>query len=78
MELETIVVFQKILTSYCSFLQHLYKDSWEKHKATGYSLPPDSVPLRHAKHSDNVQSEVKSFYLSKISQISNICHAHPS
>ncbi|XP_039183827.1 nebulin isoform X40 [Crotalus tigris] len=39
--------------------EHLYKDSWEKHKATGYSLPPDSVPLRHAKHSDNVQSELK-------------------
>uniref|UniRef100_A0A8C6YMV4 Nebulin n=1 Tax=Naja naja TaxID=35670 RepID=A0A8C6YMV4_NAJNA len=49
---------QKI-SFYCSFLQHLYKDSWEKHKATGYSLPPNSVPFRHAKHSDNIQSELK-------------------
>uniref|UniRef100_A0A8C6YGX4 Nebulin n=1 Tax=Naja naja TaxID=35670 RepID=A0A8C6YGX4_NAJNA len=39
--------------------EHLYKDSWEKHKATGYSLPPNSVPFRHAKHSDNIQSELK-------------------
>ncbi|XP_058048841.1 nebulin isoform X7 [Ahaetulla prasina] len=39
--------------------EHLYKDSWEKDKAIGYSLPPDSVPFRHAKHSDNVQSELK-------------------
>ncbi|XP_013910168.1 PREDICTED: nebulin [Thamnophis sirtalis] len=39
--------------------EHLYKDSWEKHKATGFTLPPDSVPFRHAKHSDNVQSELK-------------------
>ncbi|XP_070593227.1 nebulin [Erythrolamprus reginae] len=39
--------------------EHLYKDNWEKHKAIGYTLPPDSVPFRHAKHSDNVQSELK-------------------
>ncbi|KAM6465183.1 nebulin isoform 38-T39 [Liasis olivaceus] len=38
---------------------YLYKDSWEKHKAIGYTLPPDSVPFRHAKHSDHVQSELK-------------------
>ncbi|XP_062972627.1 nebulin [Elgaria multicarinata webbii] len=38
---------------------HLYKDNWEKQKATGYLLPPDSVPFRHTKHSNDVQSELK-------------------
>uniref|UniRef100_A0ABM5F1R1 Nebulin isoform X3 n=1 Tax=Pogona vitticeps TaxID=103695 RepID=A0ABM5F1R1_9SAUR len=38
---------------------HLYKENWEKEKATGYLLPPDSVPLVHAKHSSDVQSELK-------------------
>ncbi|XP_066477640.1 nebulin [Tiliqua scincoides] len=39
--------------------QHLYKEHWEKEKPTGYLLPPDSVPFRHAKHSSDVQSELK-------------------
>ncbi|KYO18010.1 nebulin-related-anchoring protein isoform A [Alligator mississippiensis] len=39
--------------------QNLYKESWEKLKATGYLLPPDTVQIRHAKHSDAVQSELK-------------------
>ncbi|XP_048342751.1 nebulin isoform X4 [Sphaerodactylus townsendi] len=38
---------------------NLYKQNWEKQKATGYFLPPDSVPIVHAKHSNVVQSEVK-------------------
>ncbi|XP_015265715.1 PREDICTED: nebulin [Gekko japonicus] len=38
---------------------NLYKESWEKQKATGYFLPPDSVPICHAKHSNDVQSELK-------------------
>ncbi|XP_060112958.1 nebulin isoform X4 [Heteronotia binoei] len=38
---------------------HLYKDNWEKQKATGYFLPPDSVAICHAKHSNKVQSELK-------------------
>ncbi|XP_053114280.1 nebulin isoform X5 [Hemicordylus capensis] len=38
---------------------HLYKENWEKEKATGYLLPSDSVPIRHAKHSTDVQSELK-------------------
>ncbi|XP_042733695.1 nebulin isoform X14 [Lagopus leucura] len=39
--------------------QSLYKESWEKEKATGYLLPPDTVQIRHAKHSNEVQSELK-------------------
>ncbi|KAM8791379.1 nebulin isoform 19-T19 [Rhynchonycteris naso] len=39
--------------------QHLYKESWEKQKATGYLLPPDAVPFVHAHHSSDVQSELK-------------------
>ncbi|XP_025008295.2 nebulin isoform X1 [Gallus gallus] len=39
--------------------QSLYKESWEKEKATGYLLPPDTVQIRHAKHSNDVQSELK-------------------
>ncbi|XP_051479405.1 nebulin isoform X6 [Apus apus] len=39
--------------------QNLYKESWEKEKATGYILPPDTVQLSHAKHSNDVQSELK-------------------
>ncbi|XP_066046552.1 nebulin isoform X11 [Chamaea fasciata] len=39
--------------------QNLYKESWEKEKATGYLLPPDSVQISHAKHSSDVQSELK-------------------
>uniref|UniRef100_A0A8C2UGH7 Nebulin n=1 Tax=Coturnix japonica TaxID=93934 RepID=A0A8C2UGH7_COTJA len=39
--------------------QNLYKESWEKEKATGYLLPPDTVQIRHAKHSNDVQSELK-------------------
>ncbi|XP_069717720.1 nebulin isoform X15 [Phaenicophaeus curvirostris] len=39
--------------------QSLYKESWEKEKATGYLLPPDSVQICHAKHSNDVQSELK-------------------
>ncbi|XP_019377962.1 PREDICTED: nebulin isoform X4 [Gavialis gangeticus] len=39
--------------------QNLYKESWEKLKATGYLLPPDTVQIRHAKHSNAVQSELK-------------------
>ncbi|XP_067328664.1 nebulin isoform X26 [Anolis sagrei] len=38
---------------------NLYKETWEKEKATGYLLPADSVPIRHAKHSSDVQSEMK-------------------
>ncbi|KAH0621391.1 hypothetical protein JD844_022635 [Phrynosoma platyrhinos] len=38
---------------------NLYKENWEKEKATGYLLPHDSVPIRHAKHSSDVQSELK-------------------
>ncbi|XP_054827290.1 nebulin isoform X9 [Eublepharis macularius] len=38
---------------------NLYKENWEKQKATGYCLPPDSVPICHAKHSNDVQSELK-------------------
>ncbi|XP_077176167.1 nebulin isoform X9 [Paroedura picta] len=38
---------------------NLYKENWEKQKSTGYFLPPDSVPIRHAKHSNDVQSELK-------------------
>ncbi|XP_075285803.1 nebulin isoform X13 [Opisthocomus hoazin] len=39
--------------------QNLYKESWEKEKATGYLLPPDTVQISHAKHSNDVQSELK-------------------
>ncbi|XP_068022865.1 nebulin isoform X4 [Melanerpes formicivorus] len=39
--------------------QNLYKENWEKEKATGYLLPPDSVQISHAKHSNDVQSELK-------------------
>uniref|UniRef100_A0A7M4EMP7 Nebulin n=1 Tax=Crocodylus porosus TaxID=8502 RepID=A0A7M4EMP7_CROPO len=39
--------------------QNLYKESWEKLKATGYLLPPDTVQICHAKHSNDVQSELK-------------------
>ncbi|XP_010000558.1 PREDICTED: nebulin [Chaetura pelagica] len=39
--------------------QNLYKESWEKEKATGYILPPDTVQLSHAKRSNDVQSELK-------------------
>ncbi|KAM6421574.1 nebulin [Rhynochetos jubatus] len=39
--------------------QSLYKESWEKEKATGYLLPPDTVQITHAKHSNDVQSELK-------------------
>uniref|UniRef100_A0A8C4VEY5 Nebulin n=1 Tax=Falco tinnunculus TaxID=100819 RepID=A0A8C4VEY5_FALTI len=39
--------------------ENLYKESWEKEKATGYLLPPDTVQICHAKHSNDVQSELK-------------------
>ncbi|XP_075367808.1 nebulin [Mycteria americana] len=39
--------------------QNLYKESWEKEKATGYLLPPDTVQISHAKRSNEVQSELK-------------------
>nr|KAF6450744.1 nebulin [Molossus molossus] len=39
--------------------QYLYKEGWEKQKATGYLLPPDAVPFVHAHHSSNIQSELK-------------------
>ncbi|XP_059961939.1 nebulin [Mesoplodon densirostris] len=39
--------------------QYLYKESWEKQKATSYILPPDAVPFVHAHHSRDVQSELK-------------------
>ncbi|KAM9380178.1 nebulin isoform 3-T4 [Phaethornis superciliosus] len=39
--------------------QNLYKESWEKEKATGYILPADTVQFSHAKHSTDVQSELK-------------------
>ncbi|TEA37954.1 hypothetical protein DBR06_SOUSAS30910008 [Sousa chinensis] len=39
--------------------QYLYKESWEKQKATSYILPPDAVPFVHAHHSGDVQSELK-------------------
>ncbi|XP_064926241.1 nebulin isoform X20 [Columba livia] len=39
--------------------QNLYKESWEKEKATGYLLPPDTVQISHAKRSSDVQSELK-------------------
>ncbi|XP_078002293.1 LOW QUALITY PROTEIN: nebulin [Phascolarctos cinereus] len=38
---------------------YLYKEGWEKQKATGYILPPDAVPFVHAHHSSDVQSELK-------------------
>ncbi|KAJ8255268.1 hypothetical protein GJAV_G00202940 [Gymnothorax javanicus] len=37
----------------------LYKDLWEKIKATGYSLPLDAQPLTHAKHQKILMSHVK-------------------
>ncbi|XP_034863930.1 nebulin isoform X6 [Mirounga leonina] len=39
--------------------QYLYKEGWEKQKATGYILPPDAVPFVHAHHSSDVQSELR-------------------
>ncbi|XP_074450164.1 nebulin isoform X14 [Larus michahellis] len=39
--------------------QNLYKEGWEKEKATGYLLPPDTVQICHAKRSNDVQSELK-------------------
>nr|XP_009664794.1 PREDICTED: nebulin [Struthio camelus australis] len=39
--------------------QNLYKESWEKEKATGYLLPPDTVQICHARRSNDVQSELK-------------------
>ncbi|XP_065696600.1 nebulin isoform X9 [Patagioenas fasciata] len=39
--------------------QSLYKESWEKEKATGYLLPPDTVQISHAKRSGDAQSELK-------------------
>ncbi|XP_030309704.1 nebulin [Calypte anna] len=39
--------------------QNLYKENWEKEKATGYILPADTVQFSHAKHSTDVQSELK-------------------
>ncbi|KAM6269296.1 nebulin isoform 25-T25 [Porphyrio hochstetteri] len=39
--------------------QNLYKESWEKEKATGYLLPADTVQICHAKRSNDVQSELK-------------------
>ncbi|XP_054555428.1 nebulin-like [Talpa occidentalis] len=39
--------------------QYLYKEGWEKQKATGYILPPDAIPFVHAHHSSDVQSELK-------------------
>ncbi|XP_066882101.1 nebulin isoform X11 [Kogia breviceps] len=39
--------------------QYLYKENWEKQKATSYILPPDAVPFVHAHHSSDVQSELK-------------------
>ncbi|XP_061219734.1 nebulin [Neopsephotus bourkii] len=39
--------------------QNLYKENWEKEKATGYLLPPDTVQICHAKRSNDVQSELK-------------------
>ncbi|XP_043930823.1 nebulin isoform X2 [Protopterus annectens] len=39
--------------------QKLYKDEWDKEKAICYHIPADAVGLRHAKHSDAVQSELK-------------------
>ncbi|XP_030885162.1 nebulin [Leptonychotes weddellii] len=39
--------------------QYLYKEGWEKQKATGYILPPDAVPFVHAYHSSDVQSELR-------------------
>uniref|UniRef100_A0A8C8E913 Nebulin n=1 Tax=Otus sunia TaxID=257818 RepID=A0A8C8E913_9STRI len=39
--------------------ENLYKESWEKEKATGYLLPPDTVQICHAKRSNDVQSELK-------------------
>ncbi|KAM5327170.1 nebulin isoform 15-T15 [Glossophaga mutica] len=38
---------------------YLYKEGWEKQKATGYILPPDAVPFVHAHHCNDVQSELK-------------------
>ncbi|XP_077009926.1 nebulin isoform X9 [Tamandua tetradactyla] len=39
--------------------QYLYKEGWERQKATGYILPPDAVPFVHAQYSGDVQSELK-------------------
>ncbi|XP_059503474.1 nebulin isoform X5 [Stegostoma tigrinum] len=39
--------------------QKVYKDDWDSHKALGYTLPPDYLPLVVAKHADNVSSELK-------------------
>lgn len=46
------------LTPIVTLSQYLYKEGWEKQKATGYILPPDAVPFVHAHHSSDVQSEV--------------------
>uniref|UniRef100_A0A8C6JSR9 Uncharacterized protein n=1 Tax=Melopsittacus undulatus TaxID=13146 RepID=A0A8C6JSR9_MELUD len=48
-----------LLNSSFYFPQNLYKENWEKEKATGYLLPPDTVQICHAKHSNDVQSELK-------------------
>uniref|UniRef100_A0A8C6YJE6 Nebulin n=1 Tax=Naja naja TaxID=35670 RepID=A0A8C6YJE6_NAJNA len=54
----------------------VYKSDLEWLRGIGW-MPSDSVSVNHVKHhSDNIQSEVKSLYLSKISQISNICHVY--
>ncbi|XP_067892361.1 nebulin [Heterodontus francisci] len=39
--------------------EKLYKDGWEKLKATGYQMTVDAVPISHAKTSQNIQSELK-------------------
>ncbi|XP_067843239.1 nebulin isoform X3 [Heptranchias perlo] len=39
--------------------QKFYKDGWESSKATGYTLPPDYLPLVVAKHAENVSSDLK-------------------
>nr|XP_033800807.1 nebulin isoform X21 [Geotrypetes seraphini] len=37
----------------------LYKEGWEKTKAISYELPVDAIPITHAKHGNEIQSELK-------------------
>lgn len=60
-----IIIIVVVLNSSFYFPQNLYKENWEKEKATGYLLPPDTVQICHAKHSNDVQSEVIIFLIRK-------------
>lgn len=62
-----IITVAVLNSSLLLFPQNLYKESWEKEKATGYLLPPDTVQICHAKRSSDVQSEVIIFLIRKAS-----------